>query len=219
MFRALRVEFESAGCLLFDESSRVVPPDLIVDPMPWWGGYKVEFKLIDKSTAGALASDLDRMRRESATIDLLQGRRFFIDISKHEYCDGKIRIELDGRSIFVYSEEMCVIEKLRAICQQMPEYPLTNRRPRSRDFYDIYSTVTRRAIDLALPENREIFQKVFAAKRVPLELLGRITGTRDFHEPDWNAVRAAVVGEVFDFGIYFDFVVEEVVRLESLWNE
>ena len=219
VWSALRIDFESAGYLLFDESFRAVPPDLILDPMPWWGGYKGEFKLIEKSRAGELASDLDRMRRESATIDLRQGRRFSIDISKHEYCGGKIMVNLDGRSIFVYSEEMCVIEKLRAICQQMPEYPLTNRRPRSRDFYDIYSTVTRRAIDLALPENREVFEKVFAAKRVPLQLLALIASTRDFHEPDWDAVRAAVVGEVFDFGVYFDFVVAEVVKLESIWNE
>ncbi len=219
MFHALRAEFAAVGYRLFDESFRVVPPDLVDDPRPWWGGYKVEFKLIEEVRAQGLTADLDRMRRESSTVDHRQGRRFSIDISKHEYCQGKVEVELDGQSIFAYSEEMCVIEKLRAICQQMPEYPLTNRRPRARDFYDIYSTVTRRAIDLALPENLEVFRKVFAAKRVPLRLLARIGRTRDFHESDWDAVRAAVIGEVFEFEIYFEFVVEEVSKLDSLWNE
>lgn len=219
VWSALRRDFETAGYQLFDESFRAVPPDLTLDPMPWWGGYKGEFKLIERSRATELASDLERMRRESAPVDLHQGRRFSIDISKHEYCDGKVLAHLDGQPVFVYSEEMCVIEKLRAICQQMPEYPLTNRRPRSRDFYDIYSTVTRRAIDLALPENREIFEKAFAAKRVPLRLLALISDTRDFHEPDWDSVRATVVGAVLDFEVYFDFVVEEIAKLKSVWNE
>ena len=48
-------------------------------------------------------------------------------------------MELDDYTIYVYSPTMIAIEKLRAICQQMPEYAL-QRRPsaRARDFYDIY---------------------------------------------------------------------------------
>ncbi len=41
--------------------------------------------------------------------------------------------------------------------------------------------------------------------------------TREFHRPDWDAVRDAVVGDVFEFDFYFDFVVSEAKKLEPLW--
>ena len=114
---------------------------------------------------------------------------------------------------------MCVIEKLRALCQQMPEYERAHPTPRARDFYDIYATVTRKGLDLSLPENIELVRHIFNAKRAPLGLLAKLAETREFHRPDWDAVRNAVVGEVFDFDIYFDFVLEEVSKLKALWEE
>jgi hypothetical protein len=101
----------------------------------------------------------------------------------------------------------------------MPEYARAHPTPRARDFYDIYTTVTRRGLDLALSENLELFGHIFLAKRVPLALLPRIVRTREFHRPDWAAVRDTVVGEVLGFDTYFDFVVEEVAKLDTLWNE
>lgn len=218
IFAALRAEFERADLLIFDESFQVVPPGLGFDPRPWWGGYVVEFKLIERTRAATLATDLQRMRIRARTIDTRQGRTFRIEISKHEYCAGKVPAQFEGRTIYVYTEEMCVIEKLRAICQQMPAYGRVHPTARARDFYDIYTTVTRRAIDLALPESLEMFRAIFAAKEVPLSLLPHIAETREFHRPDWAAVRDAVAGEVLEFDFYFDFVVEEVSRLESLWK-
>ena len=91
--------------------------------------------------------------------------------------------------------------------------------PRARDFYDIYTAITSRALDLTLPENQDLFRHIFAAKRVPVALLSRIAEVRDFHEPDWEAVRAAVVGDVFEFDTYFGFVVDEAARLHALWDE
>lgn len=217
IFATLRAEFERAGLLVFDGSFQVVPPGLGFDPRPWWGGYVVEFKLIERARADALADNLQKMRIQATTIDPRQGRTFRIEISKHEYCAGKVPAQFDGRTIYVYTEEMCAIEKLRAICQQMPTYGRVHPTARARDFYDVYATVTRRAIDLALPENIELFRHIFAAKEVPLSLLSGIAETREFHRPDWDAVRAAVAGEVLEFDFYFDFVVEEVSRLETLW--
>jgi hypothetical protein len=49
---------------------------------------------------------------------------------------------------------MIVVEKLRAICQQMNEY--SHRRystPRARDFYDIHSTVIGAQIDLGAADS------------------------------------------------------------------
>ena len=219
IYSALKSEFAKAGYIVFDETFQVVPKGLIDDLTPWWGGYYVEFKLIEQVRADALGNDPQRMRIQSEAVDAQQGRKFRVEISKHEYCEGKISAKIDGHTIYVYTEEMCVIEKFRAICQQMPEYGRTHPTPRARDFYDIYTTVTRRGLDLTLPENLELFRHIFAAKRVALGLLPRIADVRDFHEPDWEAVRAAVVGEVFDFSVYFDFVVEVASGLHALWNE
>ena len=218
-FRALRSEFDAVGYMVFDESFIVVPPGLSDDQTPWWGGYRVEFKLIEGELADSLGRNLEKMRIQARTIDPQHARTFRVDISKYEWCQGKVTAQLDGRTIYVYTEEMCVIEKLRAICQQMPEYAKTNRTPRARDFYDVYATITRRGIELPLPENLELFRHIFEAKRVPLALLAKIAEAREFHRPDWDAVRDSVTGLVFDFDVYFDFVLDEVSRLKALWVE
>jgi predicted nucleotidyltransferase component of viral defense system len=219
IFAALSREFEKSGLLVFDESFRAVPPGLTEDLKPWWGGYRAEFKLIERTLADQLGRNLEKMRIQARTLDPRHARVFRVDISKREYCEGKVPAKLDGRTVYVYTEEMCVIEKFRAICQQMPAYARRNATPRARDFYDIYTTVTRRGLDLSLPENLELFRHIFEAKEVPLELLGAIASTRDFHEPDWAAVRDSVVGDVLDFEVYFQFVVEEASKLHALWEE
>src|SRR5437867_2298452 len=81
-----------------------------------------------------LVHELAKMRIQAQTFDPQHGRKFRVEISKHEYCEGKIQATLDGHTIYVYTEEMCVVEKLRAICQQMPGYGKTNPTPRARDF-------------------------------------------------------------------------------------
>jgi nucleotidyltransferase AbiEii toxin of type IV toxin-antitoxin system len=219
---ALVGEFQEVGLTVFDYNFQTLPPGLTDDATPWWGGYRAEFKLISTERERVLGGNLEDMQRQAHPIDDHQGRTFKVDISKHEYCDGKIKFSLDGRTIYVYSLEMCVIEKLRALCQQMPDYAPTensNKRPRARDFYDIYSAVTRAGLDLSLPENAELCRSIFAAKRVPLTLLGRIEETREYHRLDWDAVQIAIGTEVLDFETYFDFVVEEAAKLEALWKE
>ncbi len=219
IFHALQTHFSRVGFVVFDEMFQAVPQHTGEDSRPWWGGYKVTFKLIDEARATELATDLQKMRVQAQTVDPRQGRTFKVEISKCEYCEGKTQAEVDGTTIYVYTEEMCVIEKLRAICQQMPEYKRTHPTPRARDFYDIYTTIANRAIDLSLPENLEIIRSVFKAKHVPLSLLPKIPKVRDFHSEDWHAVRDSVMGDVFEFDFYFDFVVEEVSRLHALWVE
>lgn len=219
IFRALRREFESAGYAVFDETFTVVPPEAGENARPWLSGYFAEFKLIERDLAESLGHDLEKMRRQAQTIDPQHRRKFRVELSRFEYCEGKIAADLGGRTIYVYSEEMCVIEKLRAICQQMPEYERAHPTPRARDFYDVYATVTRRGLDLSLPENLDLVRHIFEAKRVPLSLLVRIGETREFHRPDWDAVRDAVQGETLGFDVYFDFVLGEVAKLEALWHE
>jgi hypothetical protein len=114
---------------------------------------------------------------------------------------------------------MIVIEKLRAICQQMSEYP--QRRystARARDFYDIYSTVNAAHIDLSTAENLELVRHIFAAKSVPLFLLAKIEDYREFHRQDWASVELTAAGKLEDFDSYVDFVLKHVQLLKSLWE-
>jgi hypothetical protein len=57
-------------------------------------------------------------------------------------------------------------------------------------------------------------------KRVPLYLLARIQGYRDFHRADFAAVQAAMSPKIAlkDFGTYFEFTPDLVARLQSLWD-
>jgi hypothetical protein len=155
-----------------------------------------------------------------------QGKKFLIDISRFEYTLGKQEADLEGFSIYVYSPQMIVCEKLRAICQQMPEYgPIIKRdragSPRARDFIDIHVLVTALAIDVASPANQELLTEMFNVKRVPLNFLGKIETQRGFHATDFPAVQATVKPgtQLQDFDFYFQFVLGVVKKLEPLWNK
>jgi hypothetical protein len=189
----------------------------------FWGGYGVEFKLIEKATFEKFSTDIDGLRRNA--VQLGQGTKFLIDISKFEYTTGKQAWDLDGYRIFVYSPEMIVAEKLRAICQQMPEYgPVVKRNragsARARDFVDIHALVTERTVDMGAEQNRSLLLHVFAAKRVPLPLLGLIGNYREFHRRDFPAVKDTVKSGVSleEFDFYFEFVLDLVGRLKPLWD-
>ncbi|MBV6273821.1 hypothetical protein KVP09_13005 [Alcaligenaceae bacterium CGII-47] len=92
----------------------------------FWGGYGFEFKLIDTALFNAYEVDLDKLRKHA--LNLGQGKKFLIDVSRYEYTQHKQSMELDGYAIHVYSPEMIVCEKRRAMCQQMPEYgPIIKR--------------------------------------------------------------------------------------------
>jgi Nucleotidyl transferase AbiEii toxin, Type IV TA system len=220
IFRALRDRMESLGLVVFDEDFWAEPNRANVAGNDKWGGYQIEFKLMERTKYGAMSSQPSKRQIDAQVIGPAQQRIFKIQISKWEYCDPKQEMELDAYTIYVYPTVLIAIEKLRAICQQMPDYSLRgHKRPRGRDFYDIFSVVSEAAIDLATPENLEIMRHVFAAKSVSLSLLRLIPDQREFHRPDWPNVQTSVSGELKGFDFYFDFVVEQTLRLETLWDE
>lgn len=222
LFAALEDRFDAHGLVVFDKVFEVIPPDIVSDATPWWGGYRAEFKLLDRKRHDELRNNLAKAQIEALPVSPNQEKVFRIDISKHEFCREKQEGQLDGFTIWLYTPAMLAIEKIRAVCQQMPEYePLRNKRARGRDFYDIHAIVSKLDVDLTAPENRVLFEEIFAAKRVPLALLSRVgdSSVREFHRPDWERVKASVVGELpagFDF--YFDFVAKEVAKLEAFWE-
>jgi hypothetical protein len=180
----------------------------------------ISFKLMERVKYEGLLGNIDAIRRDSLVIGPNQQRVFTIDLSKCEYVRGKQKVELDNYSVFVYSAEMIAIEKLRAVCQQMPEYTLNrNPSPRARDFFDIHLIVSKTGVNLTSAENLELARQIFAAKEVPTALLAKIDGFREFHRPDWESVRTSTTGALQTFDYYFDFVIRIVTSMESLWNK
>jgi hypothetical protein len=124
--QSLENVFSREGYKAFDVTLEEKPPAVSPEIANFWGGYSVTFKLIEAAEYQPGADALDSMRRNA--IHFGPKGKFEIDISKFEYCPGKQAAEIEGRQVFAYSPEMLVCEKLRALCQQMPEYgPVVKR--------------------------------------------------------------------------------------------
>jgi hypothetical protein len=211
----LRDRLDSVGYLPLDERLEERP----ADPATLWGGYLLTFKVIAKAEHARFAGDLEALRRNAVSFGALQRRNWHVEISKYEYCKGKILSEIDFQSIFVYSPEMLAIEKLRALCQQLPSYPhRAHPTARARDFYDIHALVTRIPLRLESTDPEQA-RAIFKAKSVPISLLRQLNQTRPFHAPDWPSVQLSTTGTLHSFDFYFDFVVDLAERLEPLWEE
>ena len=75
-------------------------------------------------------------------------------------------------------------------------------------------------MSLNSPESLDIVRQIFAAKEVPLRLLGKIKDQKEFHRPDWDSVKASSNDDkLSEFDDYFDFVAEQVNSIETLWEE
>lgn len=220
IFRALKGRFGAAGVVVFDESFEVRPSSTNAGPKDRWGGYEVRFKLIAADEFQGIGDDIDKARREALVIGPSQQKVFKLQISKFEYCAPKTEVQFDDYAIYVYTPWMLAVEKLRAICQQMPEYTRrVNPRARARDFYDIHSIAIGAMLDFSSAECQDLVVFMFDAKEVPLQLIGKIPLQREFHRPDWPSVEIAVSGDLREFDFYFDFVVAQTKLLKSLWEE
>jgi predicted nucleotidyltransferase component of viral defense system len=219
IFRSLAARFGATGYVVFDETFER-RPSINGSGAINWGGYVAEFKLIEKAKFDEGRANLDSIRRNALVTGPLQRKIFRIELSKYEFCQGKAEHDLDDYTIYVYTPEMIAVEKLRAICQQLPEYkPRVNKTARARDFYDIHSLVTHAGVKLAAQENIELARNIFAAKEVPLALLPRIKDSLEQHRPDWPSVVASVSAPLMPFDDYFNFVTKEIESLEPLWKE
>lgn len=220
---ALVRTFEMEGYRAFDIKMSIRPGKMPDELAEFWGGYLVEFKLISVARAESLSGEIDQMRREA--INLGQGPKFTMDISRHEFTEDKQEHELMGYIIYVYSPQMIACEKLRAICQQMPEYSKIIQRSglgneRARDFIDIEALVKKFNIDIGDEHTQDMVRQMFELKHVPLLFLRDIASTYDFHALGYDQVKATMKPgvELESFKYYFDFVVERCRKLEPLWN-
>lgn len=221
--KVLEERFKEEGYRVFDIDFVKRPQKITPDMADFWGGYQVKFKIIESPKHKQLSTDIAALRRQATVVGEGQKRTVKIDISKFEYCRTKQKSELDGYTIYVYTPEMIVTEKLRAICQQMSEYANVVKSPsrsaRARDFFDIYTIIEHFKIDLTTQKNIELLKNIFNAKRVPLKFIGKIQDYREFHRPSFPAVRDTVIPgtKLNDFDFYFDYVVNKCRGLETLW--
>jgi predicted nucleotidyltransferase component of viral defense system len=216
--------FRDEGYQVIDWKFNHQPKNLDADRATFWGGYSVEFKIIDlKSYIEYKDSPLLLSARAASLVD--QRKKFEIDISNFEYCKEPRRAEeIEGYTIYVYSPEMIVFEKLRALCQQMPEYlPVVGKskdrqKPRARDFYDIYVILELLRVNIYTEENIQLLLKIFGVKRVDISLLRRLRDHQGFHATAFPSLRDTVTDpkQLKDFDFYFDYVIDVTNKLEAL---
>ena len=210
---AILSRLKEEGYFLFDFSFTKRPEKIRPGTPPFWGGYNVEFKVVDIKVAESLDYNINKLRQRSLIATPSQGKKFLIEISKHEYCKETTYGDLDGYKISVYTLRAIMFEKLRAICQQMKEYPhMSTPSPRPRDFYDIRKIMEFEKINQNLSaEDVEIVKAIFAKKEVPIELLGSIGEYKGFHGQALESLIATLIPEErksFDFDECFACVVE-----------
>jgi len=216
---SLMETFGEAGLTVFDIRFTERPEKKSNEYKDFWGGYKVEFKVISSQMYSNGVGSIDSLRRRATVVGPRNRKVFRIEISKFEYCDGKIEKEIDGYTVYVYSTEMLVLEKIRSICQQVPEYKdiIKTHSPvaRARDFFDIHILLENFPLDLNSGRTKEVLKAIFAAKKVPLGYIKKVSSQREFHRPDWVSVEDTVKRgiELKGFDFYFDYVVN---RLESI---
>ena len=95
--RALKKTYRQSGWEVFDVKMEEKPTQLSEDLADFWGGYAVEFKLIDSGRFESLAGNLPELRKHALRIG--QGQKFLIDISRFEYTLDKQEFDLEGYRI------------------------------------------------------------------------------------------------------------------------
>ena len=173
-------------------------PNVKSDGSPdFWQGWAVEFKLINSDD---LILPKEKQSRNAIVPVGSPTSKIPIDISEMEYCDGFKKITRYSTEVKVYSKELLVLEKLRAICQSHPDYKYRSTKTnRARDFYDIeqiYSMVLDSEDPDKFFKNCSIhLENVFKAKEVPLDILEKCLNDEDFlniQKIGWEEVKATV---------------------------
>jgi predicted nucleotidyltransferase component of viral defense system len=224
IFAALRDRLDRQGFVVFDERFTPRPTRPSDKFNNRWGGYKAEFKLATKELWDEVSGDIEKLRTRALPVSygMQSERKFRIEISKFEYCeDREEKVLEDSFSCQVYTPSLIAAEKLRSICQQMEEYGhRAHPAPRARDFYDLHALLTEGRVKLSETRLHELVRAVFETKSVPLRLLQLVPTYRDFHEAEWDTVLNAIpAGRPRDYGFYFEFVVDQIRKLEPLWVE
>lgn len=219
---ALKRTFSDNEYTVFDIKFVEKPKVVSSDMKDFWGGYSIKFKLINSNTYLNLCNNTRTLRTCSIALGKGERKEFEIEISKYEYCRNKVNTQIDGFTVYVYTPEMIICEKLRSICQQMPEYlsiiKSNTGSPRTQDFYDIYVLMDKFKIDLLARENAELLLNMFMAKKVPIRLIGNIYKYREYHSSRYEVLKSTAGIKLNEFSFYFDYVLDICMKLEPIWK-
>jgi hypothetical protein len=216
--KELETAFKENGYQIFDFKFYSKPEKLDEQVTHFWGGYAVEFKIIE-SEKYSKYDNIDGLRRNALVIGKGNSTKYLIDISKYECVEKKESYEIDGYTLFAYTPEMIICEKIRALCQQIPEYKeivkTMTPKSRARDFYDIYALINRFGSDLTLSENIDLLRSILAAKKVPFHFIGKIKESKKLHEESYVSLKDTLrtSDRIEDFDYYFDFVIKLVEEI------
>lgn len=178
--KSLERIFEEKGLVVIDFKFTSRPKKSKGVLPPYWGGYHIEFKIIDVETYEEFKENPQRLSSMAVSMEDNK-KKIEIDISLEEYTEPRIELEIDEYTIYLYSPLMIVYEKIRALCQQLPDYHLAStEKTRARDLYDIYSAIMRTSSESSLrdeilnKENIYILKEMFSTKEVPFDLMLKI---------------------------------------------
>ena len=188
----------------------------------FWGGYLVQFKVVPQAAYQQNNGNPGQQRRLAVSVKPNMSSVFEIEFSKYEYVGQKAQISVDNYTVYIYTPEMIVFEKVRALCQQLPQYaeviPSHSPRARARDFYDIYFIMQNKEINVLDPANVELLKHIFASKKVPVEFIGEIKNNKSIHRDNWESVKDTVAPaeDLQDFDFYFNYVVDTYEQIIDL---
>lgn len=199
--------FYENGYFLFDFKPVRRPRHKREGAPDFWSGWGVEFKLIENAKRNM---EKNIMSREALIPKGSNSPKITIDISEYEYCGSVEKVKLQSADIDVYSRTLILVEKIRAICQQHPDYPHKHPEQRSRDYYDI-ERLWNKVLGEKNPEEfladcAKHLPNVFGAKEVDLALLDKIFDQEfvDNQRSSWTAIEATVSGKLENFNYYND---------------
>lgn len=207
--------FNEKGIKVYDIKFSEKPKE---GKIPQWKGYQLEFKLIDMVRFIELGDDMGKIRMSSIKVKD-QSPKFTVDISAYEFVEGAVKRDIDGLILKVYTPEMILIEKLRALCQSMEEYRsivgTSNLKQRARDVYDIH--IIKQSFK-KLNINKELVDNIFEAKKVPVSFLKEMETLRERNRAAWPSVEQTISAreELKEYDFYFDEMIETVNFILSL---
>lgn len=209
---------------LFDFTYKVKPMSQTQNH-DFWGGYEILFKVISLDKWKEYNQDIEKARRGGSVIFHENGSpTFSIDISKFEYVEKKQLTTINDINLYIYLPLLIVAEKIRALCQKVPEYTTEilhqKRQPlksRARDFYDIYILKEHFPFDHNEEGFIETLNNVFEAKRVPMEYVYRIKDMKEYHASDFLSVKETSTDSILkdnDFDFFFNYVIDIINDLD-----
>lgn len=211
MKQVLTAAYEPSGLDLFDFQYQRRPKESKKRPQ-WWGGWACKFKLSPHSDRHLKP---EQRRRQALIPEGTPSSIIDIEISDREYVGKPRHKTLHGVKINGYTLALLVVEKLRAICQQHPDYPHRGQKNRARDLVDIFHLTRDHQTVAFLEECKRELPKSFEVKEVDVGLL------RGLHEDDFvemlragfPQVRDTLQGSVYPFETYLEYIRDFVSKI------